>query len=85
MAVVALSLAASAGPLFDAFEGMVDDKDVQVRVAVVSSLAEVKTTQARKALEHMLGDAVPEALKSEPGEDLLADISDCAIALSALC
>jgi HEAT repeat protein len=60
MAVVALSLAASAGPLFEAFEGMVDDKDVQVRVAVVSSLAEVKTPQARKALGHMLGDAVPE-------------------------
>jgi HEAT repeat protein len=59
-AVAALSLAASAGPLFDAFEGMVDDKDVQVRLVVVSSLAEVKTPNARKALEHMLNDSVPE-------------------------
>jgi HEAT repeat protein len=60
MGVVALSLAASAGPLFDTLAGMLDDKDVEVRLAVVSSLAEVKTVQARKTLERMLADTVPE-------------------------
>jgi HEAT repeat protein len=60
MGVIALSLAASSGPLFDTLAGMLDDKDVEVRLAVVSSLAEVKTVQARKTLERMLGDAIPE-------------------------
>ncbi|MGA2118963.1 MAG: HEAT repeat domain-containing protein [Bryobacteraceae bacterium] len=60
MGVVALSLAASAGPLFETLAGMLDDKDVEVRLAVVSSLADVKTVQARKSLERMLADTVPE-------------------------
>jgi HEAT repeat protein len=60
MGVVALSLAASAGPLFDTLAGMVDDKDVEVRLATVLSLAEVKTVQARQILEKMLDDSVPE-------------------------
>jgi HEAT repeat protein len=60
MGVVALSLAASASPLFDTLAAMLDDKDVEVRLAVVSSLSEVKTAQARKTLELMLADTVPE-------------------------
>lgn len=60
MGVVALSLAASAGPLFDTLAGMADDKDVEVRLATVLSLAEVKTVQARQILEKMLDDSVPE-------------------------
>ena len=81
MGVVALSLAASAGPLFDTLAGMLDDKDVEVRLAVVLSLAEVKTLQARKTLERMLADTVPEvafaaakalyAIKDPPGKQAL--------------
>ena len=42
-AVVALSLAAGRGPLFDQLEQMLQDKDVEVRQAVVASLADVKS------------------------------------------
>jgi HEAT repeat protein len=59
-AVVALSLAANNNPLLKELAGMLDDKDVQVRVAVVTSLAEVKTKAATAALEKALHDPVPE-------------------------
>jgi HEAT repeat protein len=59
-AVAALSLAASRGPLFDTLEQMLADKDVEVRQAVVASLAEVKTTKATAALLRALNDDVPE-------------------------
>jgi HEAT repeat protein len=59
-AVVALSLASSAGPLFDQLEHMLDDKDVEVRQAVVASLAEVKTKNAAAALHKAMEDPVPE-------------------------
>jgi HEAT repeat protein len=59
-AVVALSLAASQGPLFDQLEKMLPDKDVQVREAVVASLAEVKTKDATSALHKAMEDDVPE-------------------------
>jgi HEAT repeat protein len=59
-AVAALSLAASRGPLFDTLEQMLGDKDVEVRQAVVASLAEVKTTKATAALVRALDDDVPE-------------------------
>lgn len=59
-AVVALSLAASRGPLFDTLEQMLADKDVEVRQAVVASLAEVRTAKATAALLRALNDDVPE-------------------------
>ena len=59
-AVVALSLAASHGALFEKLESMLNDKDVQVREAVVASLAEVKTAGATAALHKALEDEVPE-------------------------
>jgi HEAT repeat protein len=59
-AVAALSLAASRGPLFDTLEKMLGDKDVEVRQAVVASLADVKTRNATAALLRALDDDVPE-------------------------
>lgn len=58
--VVALSLAATRGPLFDELEGVLGDKDVPVRLAAVASLAEVKTPAARAALRKALEDDTPE-------------------------
>ncbi|MGA2578718.1 MAG: HEAT repeat domain-containing protein [Bryobacteraceae bacterium] len=59
-AVVALSLAATSEPLFAKLEGMLHDKDVEVRLATITSLAEVKTATARAALRQALSDEVPE-------------------------
>lgn len=59
-AVVALSLAASRGPLFTRMEEMLGDKDVEVRLAVVAGLAELKTKSATAALHKALDDEVPE-------------------------
>jgi len=59
-AVAALSLASGRGPLFDQLEQMLQDKDVQVRQAVVASLADVKSASATAALHKALEDAVPE-------------------------
>jgi HEAT repeat protein len=59
-AVAALSLAALRAPVFSRLEGMLQDKDVQVREAVVASLAELKTASARAALRKALHDEVPE-------------------------
>ncbi len=59
-AVSALSLASGRGPLFDQLARMLQDKDVQVRQAVVASLADVKSASATAALHKALDDAVPE-------------------------
>ena len=59
-AVVALSLAANDNPLLGQLAGMLDDKDVPVREAVVTSLGEVRTKAATAALEKALRDPVPE-------------------------
>jgi HEAT repeat protein len=59
-AVVALSLATGRGPLFDQLVGMLQDKDVEVRQAVVASLADVKSESATAALRKALDDSVPE-------------------------
>jgi len=59
-AVVALSLASGNDPLYARLESMLDDKDVPVRLAVVASLAEVKTPKAIEALRGALNDPVPE-------------------------
>jgi HEAT repeat protein len=60
VAVDALSLAANTDPLLSRLAGMLDDKDVQVRVAVVSGLTEIKTKAATAALDKALRDPVPE-------------------------
>ena len=59
-AVAALSLASTSGALFEKLEGMLTDKDVEVRIATVTSLAEVKSAGAQAALERALKDDVPE-------------------------
>src|SRR5664280_1487100 len=59
-AVVALSLASGRGPLFNQLEQMLQDKDVDVRQAVVASLADVKSERATAALHKAMEDAVPE-------------------------
>jgi HEAT repeat protein len=58
--VVALSLASDRNTLLPLLVKMVDDKDVPVRIAVVSSLADVKNKATIEALHKMLKDAVPE-------------------------
>jgi HEAT repeat protein len=60
MGVVALSLAANDDPLMDRLAGMLDDKDVEVRLATISSLSEVKSKPATAALVKALSDDVPE-------------------------
>ena len=60
LAAVALSLAPGNGPLFETLQQMLQDKDVEVRQAVVASLAEVKTKAATAALLKALEDEVPE-------------------------
>jgi HEAT repeat protein len=60
MAVVALSLAATEGPLFTQLEAMLHDKDLEVRLAVVEGLQEVKTKPAIAALHTALDDPTPE-------------------------
>ena len=59
-AVVALSLASGRGTLFGQLEGMLQDKDVEVRQAVVASLSDVKTASATATLKKALEDEVPE-------------------------
>jgi HEAT repeat protein len=59
-AVVALSLATERDPMQTRLEEMLQDKDVEVRLAVVASLAEVKTKSAIAALHKALEDDVPE-------------------------
>jgi hypothetical protein len=60
MAVIALSLAANRGILFTQLEQMLKDKDVDVRLAVVAGLEEVKSKEAIAALHTALADPVPE-------------------------
>jgi HEAT repeat protein len=59
-AVVALSLASGHGPLFDRLARMLQDKDVEVRLAVVASLGDVKSERSSVALREALEDNVPE-------------------------
>jgi len=60
MAVVALSLAATSGPLFTQLEQMLKDKDLEVRLAVVEGLQDVNTKPAIAALHTALADPTPE-------------------------
>jgi len=58
--VIALSLASDHNSLLPLLIGMADDKDVPVRVAVVASLADVKSKATMEALHKLLQDPVPE-------------------------
>jgi HEAT repeat protein len=59
-AVVSLSLAAADGALFDQLQSMLHDKDVEVRLAVITGLQELKTKPAIAALHNALQDTAPE-------------------------
>ena len=60
-AVLSLSLIGQREPLFARLESaLFDEKDVPVRLAAVSSLAEIKSTRSRRALKKALEDDVPE-------------------------
>ena len=58
--VVALSLSSDRNSLLPLLIDMAGDKDVQVRIAVVASLADVKSKSAIEALHNLLKDPVPE-------------------------
>src|SRR5829696_8142811 len=59
-AVAALSLAASRDPYLSRLIGILEDKDVEVRLAVVSSLSKLKNKAVSAALREALQDEVPE-------------------------
>jgi HEAT repeat protein len=58
--VIALSLSSARQPWTGMLADMLDDKDVQVRVAVVSSLVDLNGPDTNKALHKALNDEVPE-------------------------
>jgi HEAT repeat protein len=59
-AVAAMSLAASREPYLSRLTGMMTDKDVEVRLAAVSSLSDSRTAAGLAALRNALEDEVPE-------------------------
>jgi HEAT repeat protein len=59
-AVIALSLANTSDHWIGVLDGMLSDKDVPVRIAVVSSLADLKSKKTNEALHKALNDDVPE-------------------------
>ena len=59
-AVAALSLTASRNPWLSRLIGILEDKDVEVRLVAVSSLSEIKNKAATAALRKALQDEVPE-------------------------
>ena len=60
LAVVALSLAVSGEAMLSRLEGMLQDKDLEVRLAVVAGLGEQKGKRATEALHKALQDETPE-------------------------
>lgn len=59
-AAIALSLGGSTEPFPSELEALLDDKDVEVRLAAISSLAEIKNGRTVAALHKALNDDVPE-------------------------
>lgn len=59
-AAIALSLVGSREPYATQLEALLDDKDVQVRLAAIASLADVKNARTIPALHKALNDEVPE-------------------------
>jgi len=59
-AVIALSLANASDHWIGMLDGMLSDKDVPVRIAVVSSLGDLKSKKTTDSLHKALNDDVPE-------------------------
>ena len=59
-AAVALSLGGAREPFISMLEALLEDKDVETRLAAVSSLSELKTSQTMAVLRKALNDDVPE-------------------------
>jgi HEAT repeat protein len=59
-AVIALSLSVAKPPWTGTVAGMLDDKDVQVRVAAVATLVDLNGPDTNKGLHKALEDEVPE-------------------------
>lgn len=80
-AVQSMGLIGAHEPYVSTLTAMLNDKDVQVRVAVVTSLVDLKNKSTVPALKKALGDEVPEvsfaaakalwSLKDPEGEDAL--------------
>jgi HEAT repeat protein len=59
-AAIALSLVGSAEPFPSQLESLLDDKDVEVRLAAVASMSDLKNDRTNAALHKALNDEVPE-------------------------
>jgi HEAT repeat protein len=83
-AVQSMGLIGVHEPYVSTLVGMLDDKDVEVRVATVTSLVDLKNKTTVPALKKALGDDVPEVsfaaakalwtLKDPDGEDALLSV-----------
>jgi HEAT repeat protein len=83
-AVQSMGLIGVHEPYISTLDGMLNDKDVQVRVAVVSSLVDLKNPNTVPTLKTALADDVPEVsfaaakalwgLKDPEGEDALLSV-----------
>jgi HEAT repeat protein len=83
-AVQSMGLIGVHEPYISTLDGMLDDKDVQVRVAVVSSLVDLKNKDTVPVLKKALADDVPEvsfaaakalwSLKEADGEEALLSV-----------
>ena len=83
-AVQALGLAGTREPYITQVTAMLDDKDVQVKLATVSSLADLRSPKTTAALKKALNDDVPEVsfaaakalwvLKDPSGRDALVAV-----------
>jgi HEAT repeat protein len=59
-AAIALSLVGSTDPYASRLESLLDDKDVEVRLAAIASLSDLKDSRTVPALTKALNDDVPE-------------------------
>jgi HEAT repeat protein len=83
-AVIALSLIGPRDPFAAQLESMLDDKDVEVRLATIASLVDLKNARTSAALHKALNDDVPEvsfaaaralwSLKDPSGKESLLSI-----------
>jgi hypothetical protein len=83
-AVIALSLIGPRDPFAAQLESMLDDKDVEVRLATIASLVDLKNVRTSAALHRALNDDVPEvsfaaaralwSLKDPSGKESLLSI-----------
>jgi HEAT repeat protein len=59
-AAIALSLVGTTEPYASQLESLLDDKDVEVRLATIASMSDVKNSKTIAALHKALNDEVPE-------------------------